>query len=539
MIKAGAAQSLDSLAERHPAGAGAPTPWLGKHPAPARAVHLARAAFWPTLGVSILLIALATTSPTVNGVPVPPGWTVERATRSVAPGALRPGDRLDIRGRVVRPGGGRPPMVLVNGEVAGLDHRLRLFECAIVRPGPDKIEPRREVAIAFASANSLRIVRYIEGQVSGERARHEDISTVVVKSGPRIALTFDDGPHPRWTPKVLDLLKKYGVRATFFVLGPMCKYYPSILRREIAEGHEIGCHSWAHPHYAKLSAAARARDLSLWESVVVPILGHKPTWFRPPYGSINAAARAQLRKLGYRVVLWTVDTSDWRKPPATVIAQRILNGARRDGAIILMHDGGGDRSRTVAALAMALPQLVRRGVQMLTLSQLKGLAPTPPPELVVISPGGAMRVRPRKIVVSIDGQPLDPAPSAALCGERLLVAVRPVCQALNASVAWDGKLKALTVDGPAVKATLRLNSTRVTVDGRDVKISVPIIRAGGVVMAPVHLLARLTGSLAVVSADLKRVDFRTSPATAHSTLSTPDVLRPAAGAGSARFSAPQ
>lgn len=189
----------------------------------------------------------------------------------------------------------------------------------------------------------------------------------VVSRGPRgrkaVALTFDDGPSS-YTPDVLRVLRRKKVKATFFVLGNLVAADPAATRRILAAGHEIANHSSDHallPGYSNLSRANR----QIWRAT-----GFKPCLFRPPYGAINSSVRNSARDLGMKSVLWDVDTSDWSTPGSGLISSRISSA--RNGSIVLMHDGGGPRSQTVAALPGAIRNLRSRGYRFETVTRLLG-----------------------------------------------------------------------------------------------------------------------------------------------------------------------
>ena len=180
---------------------------------------------------------------------------------------------------------------------------------------------------------------------------------------PVVYLTFDDGPHPTWTPQVLETLARYGAPATFFVLGQNVNAYPDLAARIVREGHEAENHTFDHASLDKVDretfiAEVEATDRALRAAVgdaVNPI-----ACLRPPYGALDAATRSLAAELGKKIVLWNVDPQDWRRPGAAQIALHLLTHAR-PGAILLMHDGGGDRSQTVEALDVVLSELTRRG----------------------------------------------------------------------------------------------------------------------------------------------------------------------------------
>ena len=194
----------------------------------------------------------------------------------------------------------------------------------------------------------------------------------------QVALTFDDGPDPKWTPRVLDILKANGVTATFFLVGANAEKYPDLVRRIVAEGHEIGNHTYYHPNLAACWPEHIRLELNATQLLLETITGRSTTLFRPPYNADTSpsslADLAPLRianDLNYLVVLENIDPQDWARPGADVILQRIKQ-QRRDGSIILLHDAGGDRSQTVAALPRIIDWLETRGDTIVPLSTLIG-----------------------------------------------------------------------------------------------------------------------------------------------------------------------
>lgn len=193
----------------------------------------------------------------------------------------------------------------------------------------------------------------------------------------KVALTFDDGPDPTWTPQILDVLKARGVKATFFVLGRNVEDHPELLRRIVAEGHEIGNHTYTHHNLAELPEWRQRLELDATERLIETETGRSTTLFRPPYNADSMpTAVAELRplafaerELGYTVVLERIDPQDWARPGTDVIVQRVKE-QRRDGSIILLHDAGGDRSQTLAALPRILDWLAERGDHVVPMSEL-------------------------------------------------------------------------------------------------------------------------------------------------------------------------
>lgn len=190
-----------------------------------------------------------------------------------------------------------------------------------------------------------------------------------------IALTFDDGPSP-YTPQILAVLQREHVPATFFEIGRSVGLYPSFTKRLAAAGEVIGDHTETHPPLAALSATEQQNELLDAEHAITHAGAPGPHLFRPPYGSFNQTTLGLLQQDRLLMVLWTVDTSDYLRPGVAKIVYVALSGAR-PGAIILMHDGGGDRSQTVAALPRIIQRLRQRGYHLVTVPQL--LRDDPPP----------------------------------------------------------------------------------------------------------------------------------------------------------------
>jgi len=184
-----------------------------------------------------------------------------------------------------------------------------------------------------------------------------------------IALSFDDGPNPYYTPLILDILQKYNVKATFFCVGRLVAAYPGLVIKEYDAGHVIGNHSWSHPDMALLSTASIRLQLVSTSNAIQEAIGVRPIYFRPPYGIMSVPVLIQAYHLGLTTVIWNDEARDWQLPGASVIVNRILWLAR-NGAIILLHDGGGNRSQTVAALPFIIRGLRLRGFQLVTIAQM-------------------------------------------------------------------------------------------------------------------------------------------------------------------------
>ncbi|MFI2689763.1 polysaccharide deacetylase family protein [Kitasatospora sp. NPDC018619] len=175
-----------------------------------------------------------------------------------------------------------------------------------------------------------------------------------------VALTIDDGPDPRHTPTVLALFEQYGIRATFFLIGENAAEHPALVREIADRGHHIANHTWTHPDLRHLSEGKVRDELERTSDLLHRATGRQPTWFRAPGGDWSPASLKIAADLGMRNMAWSVDPRDWARPGTPAIIDRILKNVR-PGSIVLNHDGGGDRSQTVAALKAYLPVLVDSG----------------------------------------------------------------------------------------------------------------------------------------------------------------------------------
>ena len=184
---------------------------------------------------------------------------------------------------------------------------------------------------------------------------------------PYIAITFDDGPHPKNTPRLLDMLRERNIKATFYVIGRNVDLYPSVLRRTVSEGHEIGNHTYSHPVLSKLSDSRVREELTKCRDAVARAAGVKPRTMRPPYGALLQRQRQWIHsELNYPTIMWSVDPLDWKRPGPSVVTSRILK-ATTPGAIVLAHDL---HSSTVDAMPGTLDGLLNKGYKFVTVSQL-------------------------------------------------------------------------------------------------------------------------------------------------------------------------
>src|SRR5947208_15940029 len=235
-------------------------------------------------------------------------------------------------------------------------------------------QPRKMIGLSLLAVTLLLILPTVASAQNTAATPPAPLSTAgatekitfseVNVDGPYIAMTFDDGPHGTNTPKLLEMAAKRHIKLTFFVLGECVEQNPTVLRREVAEGHEIGNHSWSHPNLAKLSDEGVRSQLQRTEDIIVKTAGIKPKLMRPPYGELTKRQRILVNhEFGYKVILWDVDPLDWQRPGSNVVAQRIITGAR-PGSIILSHD---IHPPTIAAIPQVFNALIAQRFNFVTL----------------------------------------------------------------------------------------------------------------------------------------------------------------------------
>jgi peptidoglycan-N-acetylglucosamine deacetylase len=208
-------------------------------------------------------------------------------------------------------------------------------------------------------------------------------------SARKLALTFDDGPNPAITPKLLDLLDRYNAKATFFVIGRYVRECPELVQETTSRGHLIGNHTEMHPNLFRLSRREIRIELRLCHDAISNTLGSPPMWFRPPFGFRNPWVVPAARELGYRTLMWTLLPGDWKEKPLDWLILRlqpIADHAKRNladgsnasaaatGDVLCLHDGAhrelnGDRSRTLAALEHWLPRWRDLGLEFVTIGE--------------------------------------------------------------------------------------------------------------------------------------------------------------------------
>ena len=186
-----------------------------------------------------------------------------------------------------------------------------------------------------------------------------------------LALTFDDGPHQTRTAPILDLLAKYGVKATFFVIGENAAAHPELIAREIAEGHEVANHTMTHAALSRLSYGDALREVLDAEQAIFPDGAGRSTLLRPPCGAVGQSAMRVAGRLDMSLVLWSVDTRDWEHKSAETIVKTVREGVR-GGDVILFHDFISGEAHTLEALETLIPALAAEGYEFVTVSELFG-----------------------------------------------------------------------------------------------------------------------------------------------------------------------
>ena len=246
--------------------------------------------------------------------------------------------------------------------VTSAAQRSQLVTAELPAPGPWRVTVVSSHAAQVAYELTVEVLPMVEASTAPTTT-----APIIRPPGPVtpdddgavVYLTFDDGPHLVYTPQVLDVLARYDARATFFVIGSLAQAYPDIIQRIAAEGHTIANHTWNHEDLAGLSRAAFDETVGRTQTILADLA---TPCLRPPYGSVDAFTREWASAHGLAVMTWDTSPKDWLRPPAAEIADHLVQWAST-GLVILLHDGGGDRSRTVQGLEMALERLADRGLR--------------------------------------------------------------------------------------------------------------------------------------------------------------------------------
>lgn len=308
---------------------------------------------------------------------------------------LSAGDVLDRDGIVVARGRGRQPTILRAGVGLAPTDEIRDGDVLMSRRGEDVVESEVitrtpiPIEVAFEGTGPLmslgnmgavgvaeQLVGTASGKVFAETIIREAQPMMVRRHAPAsaerklVALTFDDGPWPGQTDAVLDILRYEQVKATFFMVGTQVYSYPDIARRVRAEGHAVANHTLGHAILDRVGPSEVRRQVSEGQSAIERVVGVRPNWFRPPGGQMSAAVGVECARHRLDIAMWTVDPQDWRRPDTAILVRNVIDNTG-PGAVVLLHDGGGDRTRTIEALTPILRELKKRGYTFVTLDELK------------------------------------------------------------------------------------------------------------------------------------------------------------------------
>lgn len=363
-----------------------------------RAIKITGIAILALVAVVWLHRAFATVPVVVNGETVYArrGARVGDVVGSLAP--ARPGRVLSAADhRVLSNDGGMPGRVLVNHSAEPMSAEVRRYDSIRVVQGADVVEPVVEetrvvtpepvhtigsgpvTKTVIRGRDGVAVVRV--GVLSGEVVATETVLPALPAVVRRVAaagtgvvsLTFDDGPWPRQTLAVLAILKQKNVPATFFVVGEQVTAHPNLARAVVEAGHALGNHSYTHTYLDK-SGPGRARwEIEATNRAILKATGVKPHWVRAPGGLLAPQVHAVFMQTGMRSALWTVDPQDWRDNSTSTQLARSVIAAVRPGSVVILHDGGGDQSATIAALPAIIDGIRARGLQFVTLDEMSGV----------------------------------------------------------------------------------------------------------------------------------------------------------------------
>lgn len=301
------------------------------------------------------------------------------------------GSLYSINGEIIKKNGGYATKIYMDGKKVDLNSKIFSSVKIETFSGRDKKEPVKTI---FKTDNPEPIITGVGPFVRMERDSFPSVTLVKTgkisgavekiklfegfpalyqktngKNEKICALTFDDGPSI-YTPYILDILKKHGVKATFFMIGLHIEKHPNIARKVSKEGHTIGNHSYSHPPMGKLTSRQIEKEINISNKVIKKATGVKPRWFRPPMRSLSSVLYKTLNNLELNLVLWDVDPSDWKVNNPNLIYRNIIENVK-PGSVILMHDGGGNRTATVNSLSSIIRTLQNKGYVFVTLDGYK------------------------------------------------------------------------------------------------------------------------------------------------------------------------
>lgn len=306
------------------------------------------------------------------------------------------GDLLDVGGEIIEIGKGEGPAFTVSGVAQDGDTPLAARDTISVHRGPNLTEGtvtvKSDIRTGYTrtgkgaiptllspgrSGITGKTTGKLSGKIVSEGLIAEPINAVMDykqyqnPSDKVIALTFDDGPHQKDTQAIVNALRDGGAKATFFMLARNVDREPALARMVVDGGNEVGIHSYNHQLMTNQSVEQMREDLARSSDAILKATGQKPIWVRPPYGAVDGTVYATLAQQNFHVALWSVDTYDWKKPGVATIVNRAKNGF--PGAVILMHDGGGKRDQTAAALPEIIKYYKDAGYRFVTLSEYQAL----------------------------------------------------------------------------------------------------------------------------------------------------------------------
>lgn len=233
----------------------------------------------------------------------------------------------------------------------------------------------KSATAAAQAADEIEQRTWSTGPFAADIPKDDGVSGGAATGRGLVALTFDDGPGPA-TPEILALLRKYRMKATFFVLGNRAAENPAMVKQIAAEGHVVGNHSWSHASLVTLDRQGVADELDRTSTAITDATGHRVTVQRPPFGDFNSQVNRAVRARGMIPILWDIDSNDWALDNSQTIADNVTGAAAfRDGAIILFHDSGERNDATINAVRLVLDALKARGLRSVTVPDLLRAGP--------------------------------------------------------------------------------------------------------------------------------------------------------------------
>lgn len=307
--------------------------------------------------------------------------------------SAKPGDLLDGLGGVLQEGEGEPVTLTRVGRPLPLEARVLDGDIIESIPGDDVVESLvvtetpipitieyegKGPYIELVNPGAVGVVQSVVGAISGAEVSSRTIEPMVPmvlrRQGPTsgdrvVALTFDDGPWPLYTQQILEILEREGVKGNFFMLGKQVRKNRELAARVAAEGHLVGNHSLSHVYMSAASPETARSEIENCQAEIEKSTGVRPTWYRPAGGIVSPAVWSQTRISKVKLITWSVDPQDYKCTSPVVLADRVIS-ATKPGSVILLHDGGGNRTCTVKALTTIIRELKARGYTFVTLDEM-------------------------------------------------------------------------------------------------------------------------------------------------------------------------